>query len=77
MTTDCGIGPWSPGLMDKDDNKQVTETSDEGYPIEIYTDQRIREFLNEDKLTPEEKKRLEERLTKSKSLKSSTKFDRP
>ena len=39
-----------------------TEDAGDGYPIEIYTDERIEEFLAEDRLTPEQKKRLEEKL---------------
>ena len=53
----------------KKDN-QVTEYTDEGFITEIYTDDRIREFLAEDKLTPELKKRLEEKLKESKTLNS-------
>ena len=56
--------------MDADNNKQEIETSEEGYPIEIYKDERIREFLAEDELTPEQKKRLEEKLKESKKLNS-------
>ena len=48
--------------MDSDEEKTTTEPSDDGYPIEIYTDERIAEFLAEDKLTAEQKKRLEEKL---------------
>jgi len=53
--------------MDTDDNKQE---------IEIYTDERIREFLAEDKLTPEQKKRLEEKLKESKALNSPPQSER-
>jgi len=62
--------------MDTDDNASIFETSDDGYPIEIYTDERIREFLAEDKLTPEQKNRLEEFLAKSEKPKSPQKLDR-
>ena len=56
--------------MDKDDKASRYETSDDGYPIEIYTGARIREFLSDDKLTPELKKRIEEKLKESKTPKS-------
>jgi len=62
--------------MDADNNKQEIETSEEGYPIEIYTDERIREFLAEDELTPEQKKRLEEKLKESKKVISPPKTER-
>ena len=62
--------------MDTDDNGSVTEIPDGGHPIETYRDERIHEFLAEDKLTPEEKRRLEEKHTKSKKLKSPLKIDR-
>ena len=57
-------------------DKQVTEYTDEGFLIEIYTDDRIREFLAEDELTPEQKKRLEKKLKDSKSPKSPPQSDR-
>jgi len=50
--------------------KQVTEYTDEGFLIEIYTDERIREFLAEDELTLEQKRRLEEKLKESKPFQS-------
>ena len=56
--------------MDTDDNDLTTEISDDGYPIEIYTDERIREFLAEDKLTTEQKRRLEEKLKQPRNRKS-------
>jgi hypothetical protein len=62
--------------MDKDDNKPMIETSDEGHPIEIYTDERIREFFAEDQMTPEEKKRIEEKLKESNTLKSPPQTER-
>ena len=52
--------------MDADNNKQEIETSEEGYPIEIYTDERIAEFLAEDELTAEQKKQLEDKLRQPK-----------
>ncbi len=55
--------------MSTDDNGNRTEYSDAGYPIEIYTDERIEEFLAEDKLTPEQKKQIEEKLKQPRSLK--------
>lgn len=48
--------------MNKNEEERFTEIADDGYPIEIYTDERIAEFLAENTLTPEEKKRLEEKL---------------
>jgi len=56
--------------------KQVTEYTDEGFLIEIYTDERIREFLAEDELTLEQKKRLEEKLKESKTLNSPPQSER-
>lgn len=52
--------------MDREKKRPLTEVSDDGYPIEIYTDERIEEFLAEDKLTAEQKKRLEEKLRQPK-----------
>lgn len=48
--------------MDSDDDKLPTELTDDGHLIEIYTDERIAEFLAENKLTAEQKKMLEEKL---------------
>ena len=48
--------------MSTDDKGKRTEYPDAGFPIEIYTDDRIEEFLAEDKLTPEQKKQIEEKL---------------
>jgi hypothetical protein len=62
--------------MGKNDNDSTVEMSESGYPIEIYTDERIREFLAEDVLTPEQKKRLESKLKEPKALKSPSKSGR-
>jgi len=62
--------------MDTDDKDATTEYSDAGFPIEIYSDERIREFLAEDELTLEQKKRLEEKLKESKTPKSPPRSDR-
>jgi len=62
--------------MSTDEKEPMTEDSDSGYPIEIYTDERIREFLAEDELTPEQKKRLEEKLKESKLPKSPPQSER-
>ena len=72
----CGIGPWYPVSMGQDDNNSMTEVSDSGYPIEIYTDERTKEFLAEDELTPEQRRRLERKLMESKKLKSPLQSDR-
>lgn len=48
--------------MGTDEKELPTEVSESGYPIEIYTDERIAEFLAEDKLTPAQRRRLEEKL---------------
>jgi hypothetical protein len=53
--------------MKTEKEKLPTEETDNGYPIEIYTDERIEEFLAENKLTAEEKKRIEEKLRQPKS----------
>ena len=52
--------------MGTDDNDATREYSDVGFPIEIYTDDRIREFLAEDELTSEQRKHLEDILKESK-----------
>jgi hypothetical protein len=52
--------------MNTEKDKLPTEETDGGYPIEIYTDERIEEFLAENTLTAEEKKRIEEKLRKLK-----------
>jgi hypothetical protein len=56
--------------MSTDEKETTTETSDSELPIEIYTDERIAEFLAEDELTPQQKKRLEEKLRQPKRRKS-------
>jgi hypothetical protein len=56
--------------MESDDEKPPTDLSDDGYPIEIYTDERIAEFLAEDKLTPEQRNKLEEKLRQPKRRES-------
>jgi len=56
--------------MNADDEKLPTELSDDGYPTEIYTDERIAEFLAEDKLTAEQMKKLEEKLKQPRNRKS-------
>ena len=53
-------------LMDTNDQEPPTEISDDGCPIEIYTDERIAEFLSEDTLTPELKKWIDEKLRQPK-----------
>ena len=67
---------WYPGHMGNDANDPTIEMPESGYPIEIYTDERIREFLAEDELTPEQKKRIDEKLKESKALKSPPKSGR-
>ena len=52
--------------MTTKENDPPFEISEDGYPIEIYTDERIEEFLAESKLTAEEKKRLEKKLKRLK-----------
>lgn len=48
--------------METNNKESPSEDTGDGYPIEIYTDERIEEFLAEDRLTPEQKRRLEEKL---------------
>jgi hypothetical protein len=48
--------------MNTEKEKPPTEETDDGYLIEIYTDERIEEFLAENKLTPEQKNQIEEKL---------------
>ena len=48
--------------MCKDDKETAIEILDSDDPIEIYTDERIAEFLAEDKLTAEQKERLAKKL---------------
>ena len=52
--------------MSTDEKEKTTETLDSDFPIELYTDERIAEFLAEDKLTAEQKRRLEEKLRQPK-----------
>jgi len=56
--------------MERDEEKISTEITDDGCSIEIYTDERIAEFLAEDKLTAEQKKKLEEKLRQPKRRES-------
>ena len=62
--------------METNKKEPPSEDAGDGYPIEIYTDERIRDFLAEDELTPEEKKRLEEKLEESIKLNSSPPSER-
>ena len=62
--------------METNKKEPPSEDAGDGYPIEIYTDERIREFLAEDELTPEQKKRLEEKLKESKKLNSPPQTER-
>ncbi|MDH3814574.1 MAG: hypothetical protein OEV48_08810 [Acidobacteriota bacterium] len=62
--------------METNKKEPPSEDAGDGYPIEIYTDERIRDFLAEDELTPEEKKRLEEKLKESIKLNSSPPSER-
>jgi len=55
--------------MDSEDKELPAELTDEGCPIDMYTDERIAEFLAEDKLTAEQKKMLEEKLSQPKAQK--------
>ena len=64
------IDNWYPGRMNKDDKESTIKILNSDYPIEIYTDERIAEFLAEDKLTAEQKKRLEEKLRQPNRKKS-------
>ena len=61
--------------MSGEDNDAKTEYSDAGFPIEIYTDERIREFLAEDKMTPEQKRRIKEKVEGSTKPKPPTETD--
>ena len=56
--------------MHTDDERLPVEESDEGYPIEISTDERIAEFLAEDRLTPALRRLLEEKLRQPKKSES-------
>ena len=62
--------------MDTNDKDATIEYSEAGFSIEIYSDERIREFLAEDELTPEQKKRLEEKLKESNTQESPPQSDR-
>ena len=55
--------------MDSDENETLIEVTEAGYPIEIYTDERIAEFLAEDQMTPEQKKKIQEKLRQSRPTK--------
>ncbi|HSO22065.1 MAG TPA: hypothetical protein VLT81_04105 [Chondromyces sp.] len=52
--------------MDSKNEPLPVERTEDGYLIEIYTDERIAEFLAEGKLTAAEKKRVEEKLKQPK-----------
>jgi len=62
--------------METNIKETPSEDAGDGYPIEIYADERIRDFLAEDELTPEEIKRLEEKLKESIKLNSSPPSER-
>ncbi len=62
--------------METNKKEPPSEDAGDGYPIEIYADEQIRDFLAEDELTPEEKKRLEEKLKESIKLNSSPPSER-
>lgn len=52
--------------MDSKNEALPTERTEDGYLIEVYTDERIAEFLAEGQLTAAQKKRVEETLKQPK-----------
>lgn len=62
-----GISGEVPLLVETTDDGAIILRQAAVYPIEIYSDERIREFLAEDTLTPEEEKQIRAKLAKKKA----------
>uniref|UniRef100_A0A831UHQ8 AbrB/MazE/SpoVT family DNA-binding domain-containing protein n=1 Tax=Geobacter metallireducens TaxID=28232 RepID=A0A831UHQ8_GEOME len=61
-----GISGEVPLLVETTDDGAIILRQAAVYPIEIYSDERIREFLAEDALSPEEEKQIRAKLAKKK-----------
>ncbi|CAG0963406.1 AbrB/MazE/SpoVT family DNA-binding domain-containing protein [Geobacter sp.] len=62
-----GISGEVPLLVETTDDGAIILRQAAVYPIEIYSDERIREFLAEDALSPEEEKQIRAKLSKKKA----------
>lgn len=62
-----GISGEVPLLVETTEDGAIVLRQAAVYPIEIYSEARISEFLEEDRLTPEDSKRIKSALKKKKA----------
>lgn len=62
-----GISGEAPLLVETTEDGAIVLRQAAVYPIEIYSDARIKEFIDEDRLTPEEAVRIKAALKKKKT----------
>lgn len=62
-----GITGETPLLVETTEDGAIVLRQAAVYPVEIYSDARVREFLEEDHLTPDETRRIKAALKKKKA----------
>ena len=62
-----GITGEAPLLVETTEDGAIVLRQAAVYPLEIYSDARVKEFLEEDHVTPEEAKRIKTALKKKKA----------
>jgi len=62
-----GITGEAPLLVETTEDGAIVLRQAAVYPVEIYSDARVKEFLNEDRLTPDEARRVKSVLKKKKA----------
>ena len=60
-----GLGPETVLLVEPTEDGAILLRPAAVYPVEHYSDARVREFLEEDRLTDDERKRFRRRVRKS------------
>jgi AbrB family looped-hinge helix DNA binding protein len=60
-----GIEPETVLLVESTDDGSILLRPAGVYPVEIYSDARVSEFLEEDRMTPDERKRIRRKGRKS------------
>ncbi len=61
-----GISGETPLLVETTEDGAIVLRQAAVYPVEIYSDARVKEFLDEDRLTPDEAKRIKSAIKKKK-----------
>jgi AbrB family looped-hinge helix DNA binding protein len=62
-----GITGEAPLLVETTEDGAILLRQAAVYPVEIYSDARVKEFLDEDRLTPDEARRVKAALKKKKA----------